>query len=54
MDEKIIQKLEEVARRIRFGSIEAEFTINKGGVVKVIIKETREVILCGFDKEKKR
>jgi len=45
MTKEIIQKLNELAERIKFGSVTVEYTFNRGKIVKAIVKETQEVIL---------
>lgn len=56
MDKKIIQKLEDLAARIRFGNYLVKFVISKGKIEKIILKETEEVVLSdrGFDKSDER
>lgn len=44
-NEKIIQKLKEVAERIKYGNATIEFTFSRGEIVKAIIKESQEVVL---------
>jgi len=44
-EDKITQKLKELAKRVAYGNITVEFVINRGKIVKAIIKETKEVVL---------
>lgn len=53
MNEKINQKLDETAKRIRFGTYTVEFVIHNEEIVKAIIKESSEIILCKLDKEER-
>jgi len=49
MDKKIIQKLEEIAKKIKFGSYKVEFIIHQGKIVKIKISDTREVVIFKLD-----
>ena len=42
---EIVEKLEELAQKIKYGNATVEYTFNRGKIVKAIIKETQEVIL---------
>ena len=54
MDEKIIQKLEEVARRINYGNYNVKFVAVKGRISKVIITGTEEVVLIDYKFDKRK
>lgn len=42
---EIIEKLEELATKIKYGNATIELTFNRGKIVKAVIKETQEVVL---------
>ena len=44
-NEKLIQKIKELAERIKYGNATIEFTFSRGEIVKATIKESQEVVL---------
>lgn len=42
---EIVEKLEELAQKIKYGNATVEYTFSNGFIVKAVIKETQEVIL---------